>query len=117
MRIGKSTMNLDKRKLLGAPDLALDCCAVCGRKWPLNNHHVIFRSAGNVFDEDGKALRKPVVTLCGSGNASGCHKKAHDHSIEFDYDEARCMWKWRRKGATAWHVCHGQELWKTYGGK
>jgi hypothetical protein len=57
-------------------------CIVCGATWPLNRHHIVFRSAGELY-EDGKKVPKPCITLCGSGNASGCHGLAHSRMLHF----------------------------------
>jgi len=68
------------------------CCVVCGRNRPLNRHHIVFKSAGNLY-EDGKKLDVPLITLCGFGNnlqdASGipyCHGRAHHRMLHFRND-------------------------------
>ena len=85
------TGNVDRTlwPLYDLPSLKLEWCAVCGRTWPLNEHHVIRRGDGNVF-EDGKVLEKPTITLCGHGNnlrdADGrywCHGLAHHQMLHF----------------------------------
>lgn len=86
MRVG--TVDRVLWPLYDLPSLKLSRCAVCGRTWPLNQHHVIRRSDGQVY-EDGKKLRKPTITLCGSGNTSGCHGKAHGHRLHFRNHEGR----------------------------
>lgn len=73
------------RPLMGAESVELDRCAVCGRAWPLNRHHVVPRSKGELW-VGGRRLPKPTVTLCGNGNASGCHGLAHSGRLHF-----RCM--------------------------
>lgn len=63
-------------------------CEWCGR-WTqgLNLHHRLFRSrrirldGGSIHDGDN------LVALCGSGNHTGCHGKAHG-AIEGGYDAA-----------------------------
>lgn len=70
------------RPLMDAPSVELDRCAVCGRAWPLNRHHVVPRSKGELW-RDGRKVPKPTVTLCGSGNASGCHGLAHSGRLHF----------------------------------
>lgn len=64
-------------------------CEVCGRSWPLESHHIVKRSAGNLY-RDGKRLPKPTITLCGFGNnlydADGrmyCHGAAHCGRLHF----------------------------------
>lgn len=65
-----------------------DRCEVCGRVSPLNQHHIVFRSAGRLY-RDGKELRKPTITLCGFGNnlkgpdGYWCHGMAHHHRLHF----------------------------------
>lgn len=70
------------RPLMDAPSVELDRCAVCGRAWPLNRHHVVPRSKGELW-RDGRKVPKPTVTLCGGGNASGCHGLAHSGRLHF----------------------------------
>ena len=69
--------------MMGRPSVDLPFCAVCGRTYPLNRHHVVRRGAGKAYDGSGRELRKPTVTLCGSGNASGCHGLAHSGRLHF----------------------------------
>lgn len=69
---------------MDAPSVESDRCAICGRSWPLNRHHMVPRSAGELF-VDGRKRPKPTIVLCGSGNASGCHGKAHSGLLHFDY--------------------------------
>lgn len=57
-------------------------CVICGRNWPLNRHHIVRRGAGELY-EDGKKLRHVTIMLCGSGNTSGCHGKAHSQMLHF----------------------------------
>lgn len=70
-------------------------CVICGRPWPLNRHHIVPRSAGELY-EDGKKLRKACIVLCGSGNnlrdAYGrmyCHGRAHHKMLHFRNDRGR----------------------------
>ena len=65
-------------------------CAVCGRAYPLERHHIVKRSAGVLSGPDGRPLPKPTVTLCGFGNnlmdADGrvyCHGAAHHGMLHF----------------------------------
>ncbi|WP_314785064.1 hypothetical protein [Olsenella uli] len=68
--------------LMDGMSLTLDRCAVCGKPWPLNQHHVVRRGAGRLY-RGGVEVSKPTVTLCGSGNASGCHGLAHANRLHF----------------------------------
>ena len=76
--------------LMGKPSLKLPHCAVCGRLRPLNQHHIVRRSAGRMFDGAGHELKAPTITLCGFGNhlrdADGspfCHGLAHAGRLHF----------------------------------
>lgn len=62
-----------------------DRCVICGRRWPLNRHHIVRRGAGELY-EGGRKLEKPLIVLCGSGNAGGCHGKAHANMLHFRND-------------------------------
>lgn len=72
-------------------------CVVCGRTYPLNDHHIVWRSWGQMIGDDGKPRRKPTVQLCGVGSnlyglaADGtrvqwCHGKAHQRMLHFRND-------------------------------
>lgn len=66
------TVNDLLRPMMGRPSVRRPYCAVCGRAGvPLNQHHVVRRGAGRLV-AGGVEAEKPTVTLCGSGNASGC---------------------------------------------
>lgn len=70
--------------LMEGPSVETPYCCVCGARWPLNRHHVVKRSAGERY-VNGVRLPKPTLMLCGSGNASGCHGKAHQGRLHFRY--------------------------------
>lgn len=81
--------------LMDAPTVKLPYCAVCGRNWPLNDHHIVWRSKGHVM-RGGKLLESPTVTLCGNGSHLGsggtaewCHGKAHHLMLHFRNDRGR----------------------------
>lgn len=75
-------MNEQQRKLMSAPSWESELCPICGR--PVGcRHHVIPRSAGGT---DG-----PTVTLCGSGNADGCHGMVHQKKLHLRYNG---RWEW-----------------------
>lgn len=80
-----TTLQAIYRPLMQAPSVVLDHCAICGARWPLNQHHVVWRSWGEMY-EDRKRLQKPTITLCGNGNTSGCHGKAHHRQLHFRYN-------------------------------
>lgn len=89
--------------MMGKPFVRMARCAVCGRTWPLEQHHVVFRSAGKMFVE-GREIEKPTITLCGFGNnlqdADGreyCHGLAHHRRLYFrwvDDDAIACAGHW-----------------------
>lgn len=89
--------------MMGKPSVRMARCAVCGRTWPLEKHHVVFRSAGKMFVE-GREIEKPTITLCGFGNnlqdADGreyCHGLAHHRRLYFrwvDDDAIACAGHW-----------------------
>lgn len=75
--------------LMHGPSLRTDHCVVCGAVRPLEGHHIVRRSQGQLV-EGGKVLPKPVITLCGHGNilSSGgprpyCHGLAHHNMLHF----------------------------------
>lgn len=75
------------RPLMGKPSLsnAHGQCCWCGRP-ATNHHHVVKRSAGT-WVKQGITISKPTILLCGEGNASGCHGKAHQGLLHFDWKE------------------------------
>lgn len=77
-----TTMPGHLRPLMDGCTVRLPFCAVCGRTSPLNQHHVVRRSAGQLV-RNGAAVPKPTITLCGCGNASGCHGLAHANRLHF----------------------------------
>jgi len=69
-------MNELDRAMMGAPSIESPYCPFCGRP-ATNRHHVVLRSQGG---GDG-----PTVTVCGFGNASGCHGKFHRRLLHLRY--------------------------------
>ena len=81
------------RPLMQCPTIRLGRCAVCGRTYPLEQHHLVWRSQGKLFKE-GKELPKPTITLCGFGNnlydadkRPYCHGRVHSHMLHFKWDD------------------------------
>lgn len=72
--------------LLDAPSIGGSTCAACGGV-AMNNHHVIQKGMGG----SKLARRIPTVPLCGMGNTSGCHGKAHSGRLFFDYKDGSWM--------------------------
>lgn len=79
------TLKREYWELMLAPSVRKSYCMVCGKTEPLNQHHCVFRSAGELHDPHGRKLSKPMLTLCGNGNASGCHGAAHEGRLWFRY--------------------------------
>jgi hypothetical protein len=52
-------------------DRSGNTCEGCGANGPLELHHRKFRSRG------GKHAASNIVALCGWGNHTGCHGRAH----------------------------------------
>lgn len=71
-------MNELEKHMMDAPSLKRPWCVVCGKP-ATNLHHVVPRSHGG--------SKGPVLSLCGMGNASGCHGRAHEHTLSFRYRE------------------------------
>ena len=77
--------------MMGKPNIDNESgvCCICGRP-ASDKHHIVKRSAGK-WVVDGREIRKPTVRLCGSGNASGCHGKAHKGLLHFRWvDNEKC---------------------------
>lgn len=78
--------------LVKAPTIKSDRCVVCGA-YAVDNHHIIPRSKGQYVDGWGRVhsgkrnadVPTPTVPLCGLGNTSGCHGKAHCGMLHFRY--------------------------------
>lgn len=69
--------------LMRSPSIDTPYCAVCGRTGHLERHHMVKRSAGRMFLDNGIEVPKPTITLCGHGNVDGCHGKAHSGMLHF----------------------------------
>lgn len=84
------------RPLMGRPSVRMPWCPVCGRPGPLEQHHPVRRGAGVLYDEHGREVAKPTITLCGFGSnlkdADGrpyCHGLAHHNRLHFRWAETR----------------------------
>lgn len=84
--------------LMECPSIETPYCAVCGKTWPLNRHHLVKRSAGQLV-RGGVVLPKPTIVLCGSGNTSGCHGLAHQGRLHFRWVESDA-------GSEGWYLTH-----------
>ena len=85
----ESTIDSLYLPLMQVKSIRLNHCAICGRPSPLEQHHIVFRSQGKLFDGDSE-VEKPTITLCGFGNnlrdSSGryyCHGLAHHRMLHF----------------------------------
>lgn len=85
--------------IMGKPPVILNRCAVCGRLYPLEQHHIVYRSQGELY-VDGVKVFKPTITLCGWGNnlkdSNGkyfCHGLAHAKRLHF---------RWVQTGTEEW---------------
>lgn len=76
-------MNELKRALLDKPDMIRPWCIACGKP-STNHHHVIPKGMGGL--QRDLERRIPLLSLCGMGNASGCHGLAHSGRLHFRWD-------------------------------
>lgn len=79
---GVTTMPAYLWPLMAGASMRAGHCVVCGRTGCLEQHHVVYRSQGQLY-RGGVRLPKPTLTLCGPGNAGGCHGLAHAHLLHF----------------------------------
>lgn len=87
-----------------APSIVLYHCAICGKTYPLNQHHIVRRGAGKLY-QHGVEMKKPTITLCGSGNASGCHGLAHQNRLHFRWVAMRQRdWQYGEPCISAGHL-------------
>lgn len=70
-------MNELQKALFSAPSIESETCPFCGRL-ATNRHHIVPRSAGG---ENGA-----TITVCGMGNATGCHGRLHNHTLHLKYE-------------------------------
>lgn len=77
------------RPLMDAPNIITPWCAVCGKTGHLEQHHMVKRSTGQLVLPNGAIAEKPTITLCGHGNADGCHGLAHQGRLHFRWVRTR----------------------------
>lgn len=82
-----TTLSAELIPLMEGTSVTAPYCVVCGRTHPLNQHHVVRRGAGKLY-RAGIEVPKPTLTLCGMGNASGCHGLAHQNRLHFRWVRA-----------------------------
>lgn len=105
----KSTLAPIYWPLMQGPTMIAGRCFICGRRWPLEQHHYVWRSWGKLY-RNGIEVRKPTITLCGRGNnlkdpdgRPYCHGLAHDHRLHFRFIGPTDMTrKHDMKRETAW---------------
>lgn len=91
-----SVTTLDKiwQPLMDGPSIRADHCVVCGMRGPVEMHHIVRRSQGQLV-RDGKVVPKPVIPLCGRGNILSmggrpfCHGLAHHNMLHFRFRDGR----------------------------
>ena len=89
-----TTLSAIYQPMMGKPSIKTECCAICGRFYPLEQHHIVRRSSGEMYDVNGRKLKKPTITLCGFGNnlkgdhGYYCHGLAHANRLHFRWVES-----------------------------
>lgn len=84
---------------MDGPSIRSDRCVVCGARRPLEAHHPVRRSQGQLV-RGGRVVPKPVLTLCGRGNVLSmggrplCHGLAHHNMLHFRVRDGR--WEFLR---------------------
>ena len=77
-------MNSYLEAMMALPSIESAVCPFCGRP-ASNRHHIVPRSQGG---KDG-----PTVTVCGFGNAAGCHGLLHAHRLHLR-PSGDGWWEW-----------------------
>lgn len=103
-------MNLYERALMDGPSIDTPCCAFCGRRFPLERHHVIRRSAGG--------SNGPTIVCCGFGSnlrdANGrilCHGAIHHHMLHVRLVDGK-WWYLRTAEPTKYERALEMDGWK-----
>lgn len=86
-------MNRYQEAMMALPSIESAVCPFCGRP-ASNRHHIVPRSQGGAHG--------PTVTVCGFGNAAGCHGLLHSHVLHLRPD-GRGWWEWLRTDAPCKH--------------
>lgn len=73
-------MNELQKPLFYAPSIESECCPFCGKP-ATNRHHIVPRSQGGT--------KGATVTVCGMGNASGCHGLLHAHKLHLKHENGQ----------------------------
>lgn len=95
------TLDLELRPLMDIDSIETEVCAICGRPSPIERHHIVWRSQGKLYDENGKERPKPTITICGFGNnlrdADGvvyCHGAIHHRMLHLRNEGGRLQYLW-----------------------
>lgn len=107
--------------LLAVESIETEGCAICGRWSPIERHHIVWRSQGELFDEKGKPRPKPTITVCGFGNnlrdADGivyCHGAIHHRMLHLRNHEGRLQYLWTAY-PTKYHIALTLPEWQDVG--
>lgn len=94
-------MNELQIPLFHAPSIETSLCPFCGK--PVQNrHHIVPRSQGGT--------KGATITVCGMGNASGCHGLIHAHRLHLRYEG---HWEYlRTEQPTKYQDALGMDGWK-----
>lgn len=76
-------MNKFQEFLMDKPSLKSPGCVFCGRPKG-SEHHVVPRSAGGT--------KGPTLSVCGSGNESGCHGLLHARKLHVWWEDDRWVY-------------------------
>lgn len=87
-------------KFVGKPSIRQERCVICGAP-AREQHHIVPRSQG------GKDL--PTISVCGWGNATGCHGLFHAHLLHIRWNDQTGWYEWLRtpkpvKDSDAWEM-------------
>ena len=121
------TLNQYEKALMLGYTAKAEYCLVCGRTNPLNDHHVVFQSAGKLV-QNGKERQKPTITLCGIGNnlyddhgRMYCHGAAHHRLLHFRYvpaGDGLGHWEYLfTNEPTKYETALAMDGWRRLGGK
>lgn len=106
--VSMSLYNVQRDRLLGKPSIESRWCPFCGAV-STNRHHIVPKGMGGTSE----AARIPTVAVCGMGNASGCHKRLHDRSLELDWDDSTGWWRYRdNEDDCGWRPLRKEQQWQ-----
>ena len=97
----RNPMNELQKVLFNAPSIETEYCPFCGKP-ATNRHHIVPRSQGG--------SKGATVTVCGMGNASGCHGLIHAHRLHMRFIEGR--WEYLKTEPMKYEKALEMEGWK-----